>query len=140
MKTKLILIILGLAAITNLRADPVSLSRTEATELHAALTSIAPGLTPENTFTAAEDINALESTARAFKQSYGKLLQLQQQATTPQTIAKFRDEDTKFAAAAEEKRVYDLKPITLNKDEVKAANINATTLAAILRLLKPEKK
>lgn len=138
MKTKL-LFILGLAA-TELRADPVTLSRTEATELHAALTSISAGLSPENTFAAADDINALEGTAKGFKQSYGKLFQLQQTATTPELVAKFRDEDAKFAAAADEKKVYDLKPFTLSKEEVKAANVNATTLAAILRLLKVDKK
>lgn len=118
------------------RAEPVSLSKTEAFELHAALTALAPGLSPENTLFAADAINVLEPDAKAFRTGYGKLLQLQQQATTPELAEKFKSEDAKFAVVADEKRTYQLPILTITKEDIANTKLSASTVATIKRLLK----
>lgn len=132
------------------RAEPVTLSRTEAFELHAALSALSPGLSPENMFAAADAINALESPAKSFRLAYAKLLQLQQaanaQGATPETLAKFREEDAKFSAEAERKTTYEIPLLNISKDELKAASnppngqggITVAQLAIIRRLLKAD--
>lgn len=124
-------------------AEPVTLTRSEAFELHDALTKLSPGLSPDNTFTVADNINALDVTAKAYRTAVGKVIQAQQVAQvaqTPESLAKFKEEDAKLATAAEERRAYELTPFVLTKDEVKAANISALQLATIKRLLKPDPK
>ena len=142
MKTIIRILILAAAvfATASLRSEPVTLTRTEAFELHAALTDLSNGLSPDNIFIVADDINALDVTAKTYRAAVSKILQLQQTVNaspTPENIASFRAEDAKLAAAAEEKKVYELKMPELTKDEVKAAKISATQLATIKRLLKP---
>lgn len=140
LKSLLALVSFALLLALPARSEPVTLSRTEAFELHAALTKLSPGLTPDNTFLAADAINALEPTANAFRTGYAKLVQIQQAATTPEAIAAFRASDEKFSAIADERRTYDLTVFALTKDEVKAAGITASQLAVIKRLLKKDEK
>lgn len=131
-----------------LRADPVHLTKTEAFELHDALTKLSPGLTPENTLFAADAINALTPDASAWRTGYAKLMILQAAANaptaTPEMIAAFREADTKFSNAAEAVKVYDLPLFSISKEEIKASvdpktglpALNANSIATIKRLLK----
>lgn len=136
--------VIALVALTSFaRAEPVTLTRSEAFELHSALSQLANGLTPENTLAAADDLNTLEPAAKSFRQGYTRLLQLQavaDAAKTPEAVATFRDADSKFTTAVEEKKTYELTIITLTKEEIKAANVSVTQVAAIKRLLKPDPK
>lgn len=142
-KRSLFLIGLVTLALATASAEPVSLNRSEAFELHTALSQLAPGLSPENTLAASDDINALDGAAKSFRSGYAKVLQLQalaDAAKTPEALKEFREADAKFAAAVEEKKAYDLTPIVFTKEEVKASNITAASLAVIKRLLKPDIK
>lgn len=140
----------GSAAPTN--AEPVPLTKTEAFELHDALTKLSPGLTPENTLYAADAINALSADANAWRTGYAKLMILQnaanQPGAAPELATAFREADAKFAAVADAVKVYDLTIFTITKEEIKAsidpktglAAINANSIATIKRLLKPTPK
>lgn len=127
-------------------AENVQLTKTEAFELHSTLTKLSPGLTPENTMTAADAINILAGDAAAFKSGYLKLMILQnaanQPGATPETLAAFREADAKFAAAADVTKVYDLPLFAITKEEIKASTppIDANTVATLKRLLKPAAK
>lgn len=133
-------------------ADPVRLTKTEAFELHDALTKLSPGLTPENTILAADAINALTPDAVSWRTGYSKLMVLQnaanQPGATPELLASFRLEDSKFTAVVEAAKVYDLPLFTITKEEIKSSvdpktglpAINANNLATIKRLLKPAPK
>lgn len=131
-----------------LNAEPVSLTRTEAFELHDALMKLSPGLSPENTFFAADAINALSSDANAWRVGYGKLLVLRDAANapgaSPDLQTAFREADAKFAAVADSAKVYELPLLSITKEELKASvdpktglpAMSAMTLATIRRLLK----
>lgn len=128
-----------LILILTARAEPVTLSRAEAFELHTAIAALSPGLTPETTLAAADTLNALEATAKGVRQGYAKLLQLQQtaeSAKTPEAVFAFHEADTKFSAAVDEKKTYDLALFTLTKEDVKGANITVAQVATIKRLLR----
>lgn len=147
-----LLILAALVGLSPLRAEPVHLTKTEAFELHDALTKLSPGLTPENTFYAADVINALTSDATAWRTGYTKLMILQSAANTPgatpETLAAFRDADLRFSTAADVVKTYDLSVFSITKEEVKASvdpktglpAMNANSLATIKRLLKPVPK
>lgn len=150
MKTTILLLAAVFTA-SLVSADPITRSRSEAFELHDALTKLSPGLTPENTFIAADDINALDADAKAYRVAFAKLLQLQQVAEvtkTPESLATFRTEDAKFTVLADEKRVYELKLLVITKEEIKAVidpktglpALSPFTLATIRRLLTPDPK
>lgn len=146
------LLFLAALAGLSLHAEPVQLTKTEAFELHDALTKLSPGLTPENTLYGADIINALASDANAWRSGYSKLMVLQnsvnQPGATPEMAAAFRDADTKFAAVAETTKVYDLPVFSITKEEIKASidpktglpAITANIVATIKRLLKPMPK
>lgn len=147
-----ILLLAALAAFFPLRAESVSLSRTEAYELHAALTALQGGLTPENTFAAADAINVLDADAKSYRLAATKVLQAQaaaQATNTPEATAAFRKLDEDFAAKAAEIKAYDLAPFTITAAEIKAtqlpsagqAGITGAQIATIRRhlMLKPDK-
>ncbi len=129
-------------------AEPVQLTKSEAFELHDALTKLSPGLTPENTLFAADAINALTPDANAWRSGYTKLMVLQAAANapgaTPDAIAAFRAEDAKFSVAAETPKTYDLTIFVITKEEIKASvnpqtglpAMSANSIATIKRLLK----
>lgn len=134
-------ILAAVLGVVSLRATPVELSRSQVFELHSALSALAPGLSPESTLAAADDINTLQADAEAFRMGYAKLLQLQQTAEavkTPAAVAAFRDADAKFTAATSARKTYDLTVFKLTASDVGAAHLSAATVATILRLLKPK--
>jgi hypothetical protein len=134
-------LVILLAAIS-VRAETVELTRNEAYELHTALSALAPGLSPDATLAAADDINALQADADAFRQGYAKLLQLQQTANasnTAEAVASFHEADAKFSAAISAKKAYDLSLVPITKEDIAAAHLSASTVATIKRLLRPKK-
>jgi hypothetical protein len=144
MKTILTMLAVLVAAFTA-KAEPVTLSRSEGFELHQALTALSPGLSPENTLAAADDINALDADARAYKLAATKVVQAQyaanQKDAAPALIIAFQRLDEDFAAKADNRKTYDLTLFSISKDELKASTgVTAAQIAVIRRLLKADAK
>lgn len=140
--TKLFALAAALSALS-LNAEPVTLARTEAFELYQALNTLTAGLTPENTLAAADNINALEPDAKAYRMAATKVIQAQAKANaadaTPADVAAFRKLDDDLAAKAEVRKTYQLSVLSISKEEIKSAGgLTPAQLATIRRLLKPD--
>lgn len=117
---------------------PVSLSRLEATNLHAVLNSIQTGLSPTNAINVADDINVLLPIA----QSYAKGQQAAQRA---QVLLVGSDQIEKLARQialseeverkGEEILTLELTLIEITADEIKEAKLAPGALAVVRRYL-----
>lgn len=139
-----ILILAALAAITLGSAAPIKLTRLEAYRLHAALEAVAPGLTPDNTFIASDDLTVLAPHAEAFRKA-----DVARQRAEARIRAGAGDDASKlekiialgeaFDARAADEIPVDLQPIDISKDEQKEARIPPAVLTLLRRYLSPPK-
>lgn len=140
MKTPILTLLFSLLIPVVLRADPVTLTRAQAWELHETLTALADGLTPDNTMTAADDINALEPVARSYRAGYAALERVRLSADTPEKAVAYAKAAEDFDRKGDEPMTFELTLLILDKREIAAAKVTSRQLAAINRLLKPKVK
>lgn len=142
MKNKILILIgLALALATVAVAEPVKLTRNQASELYAALAQIEPGLSAANAVTAADNLNALRPHVEALDK--GKVAAQRQLRALPKTA------DAESAALAitdqleakgEERVEVQLVRFELTPDEITQAKIRPLFLATLRQYLQPPKK
>jgi Flp pilus assembly protein CpaB len=138
---KLLLIVLAVALRAAAFAEPVTLSREQATKLHSALDAIAPGITPANTIIAADNLNALQPIADGIRKGAVRMAREQARLSDgAERTAKAMQLAEAFDAKAEEPVTLDLTPLEISNDEIKEAKISPAVLSVIRRHLKPAKK
>ena len=141
---KSILLLLALLASRSaLLADPVKLSRADASDLFVALSTIGEGMLPANTIAAADNVNALRPHVESFDK--GKIAY--QRAVRALAKSKADDVDlqadrltAELEAKAAELVTVDLAPLALTDEEITAAKIKPANLAVIRRWLLKSKK
>lgn len=147
MKIKTPLLILAAlassAACAFAQTNRVEMTNDEAAGLYAALDSLKPGLTPDNTGLVALDLNALRPVASAhdkalveFQTSIAEL----QSSSDPKRDDKMLAASRSFSAFGSRKVSVDLEPIVVSKDEMKPAQVSGHALSLILEFLSPPPK
>jgi len=146
MKRKTPLLLAALASLASTAfSDPVKVSLTndDATALYAALDSLKPGLSPDNTGLVALDLNALRPVASAHDRS---LVEFQtsvselQSSSDPKRDDKILASSRSFAAFGSRKIIVDLEPLVISKEEMKPAQVSGHALSLILEFLSPPPK
>lgn len=119
-------------------AVPVTMTRQEASTLHAALSSVQAGLSPVATMAAADDINALVNIAQTLQkgQIAAQRLQLLVPAG-PDQLAKQLEIGKSIEDAADKPVTIELTLIDVTPEEIKDAKIAPIALSVIRRFLAP---
>lgn len=134
---KKLILILAIAFATAIQAAPVTITRTKMSELFIALKGIGPGLTPQNTGIAADDINAMEKLVdardKAITQAQRDALSIDRQ--DPEFGAKQKKIQDSFDAFSETETKIELTPLTISDNEIRDARIAPGTLAIIRKYL-----
>lgn len=136
MTTKLLCCFLTLVSICF--ADKVTLSRTAASELYAALASTEAGLSPSNTVIAADNLNALRPQVEALdkgKSAYQRAFRLLAKSNSSDVDGKAQSLADDIEAKASEEVDFNLTPMAFSDDEITNAKIKPAALAAIRRHL-----
>src|ERR1043166_6130150 len=138
---KRFLIAAALCCIPIIRADNVTLSRQQATELYISLGTAEAGFSPANTIAAADNLNALRPHVEALdkgKAAYNRAERALLKAAPPDAEAQGEKLATELEAKANEAITVALVPLNLTEDELAAAKVKPAALSVIRRwLLKP---
>lgn len=121
-------------------AEPMQLTRNQASELFVALAKLEPGLNAANAITAADNLTELRPVIEAFDK--GKLAAQRQIRALPKTEdleAKAQAIIDALDAKGAESVKLDLARLDLTPDEITAAKIPPAQLAIIRQHLKPKK-
>lgn len=140
MKFLLTLAAVALAA-TLASAEPIKLTRAQASELYLALTRLEPGLSPTNAISAADNLNELRPSVESLDK--GKLAAqraLRRLADAPDRETKAEALADSLDAKAAEEITLNLAPFDLTQDEITAAKVAPRDLATLRRHLRPAKK
>lgn len=119
------------------RAEPIDLTRQQASELFVALTRIEPGLTAENVVVAADNINALKPIVEALDK--GKVRASRDIDSLPasaERTAKAWALREQIDAKGDEPVKVDLIRFDVSPDEIKAAKIAPRDLAPLRQFLR----
>lgn len=128
------------ALVVSAFAEPIELTRQQASDLFVALNRIEAGLSAENVVTAADNINALKPGVEALDK--GKVRAQRDMDALPMTddrAAKAWTIRDKLEAKTEEKIIVELTRMEIASDELKAAKVRPTDLAPIRQFLRPKK-
>lgn len=130
--------------VSSLCAEPVKVTRAQASELYVSLASSEAGLTPTNAIVASDNLNALRPVvealdkARAARDRKLRSIAKVQPADAQDQAQKAVDD---FDAVSEIEVTVTLKPMALTDDEVKDSKLKPIHLSVVRRwLLPPEPK
>lgn len=138
-KIAILSVILG--AMITANAEPIALTRQQASDLFVALNRIEPGLTPDNVVIAADNINALKPVVDALDR--GKVRaqrEMDALAATDDRAMKAWAIRDKIEAKGDESVNLDLTRLEISADEIKAAKVRPSELAPLRQFLRPKTK
>lgn len=137
MKLKLFVFALAVIAGVSLRAEPIELTRQQASDLFVALNRIESGLSAENVVVAADNINALKPLVEALDR--GKVRAQRDMDMLPPSddrAAKGWAIRDMLETKCDEKIVVDITRMDVSADEIKAAKVKPVDLAPLRQFLK----
>lgn len=125
-------------------AEPIKLTRGQASDLFVALATLDAGMNPANAVSAADDINALRPTVEALdkgKVAFQRSARSLAKSQAPDADEKAQALADDLALKADEPVTLELTTFLLSDEEITATKIKPSTLAVIRRwLLKPSAK
>lgn len=116
----------------------VQLSRAEASELYVALVTIDAGLSPGNTVTAADNVNALRPLVESLdkgKVAYNRAVAAVVRSKPADVDAQVEKLALELEAKADERFTVQLRPLNIADEEITAAKVKPATLAVLRRWL-----
>lgn len=129
-------VVLFILSAVILHAEPIELTRQQASDLFGALTAIEPGLSVDNIITASDNLMALKAPAESLEK-------LRTRASRDLDFLPASDDKQQkawaineaFFAKRDEVVVVELKRMDLSSDEIKAARITPRLLGPIRAFL-----
>lgn len=123
--------------IASVRAEPIELTRQQASDLFVALNRIEPGLAAENVVVAADNINMLKPAVESLDK--GKVRAQREMDALPASDdrnAKAWAIRDKIEQKGDEKITVDLTRMDVTADEIKAAKVRPADLAHLRQFLR----
>jgi len=119
-----------------LYADPIDLTRQQASDLFVALQRIDPGLSPDNVVVAADNITALKPIVEALDKGKVRAQREMDALSGEDRAAKAWAIRDKIEAKGDEVVKIDLTRMEITADEIKAAKVRPADLAPLRQFLK----
>jgi hypothetical protein len=120
-------------------ADPVKITRNQASELYQALATLDAGVTPANIGLAAENLVALRPAVEALDKAKTAAQRDARGLTVEANAAAIRKLEDSLDAFGSGEVTVDLKPFRLTDDEIEKAKIRPIVLAVLRQHLTPKK-
>lgn len=119
-----------------LYADPIDLTRQQASDLFVALQRIDPGLSPDNVVVAADNITALKPIVEALDKGKVRAQREMDALSGEDRAAKAWAIRDKIEAKGDEVVKLELTRMEITADEIKAAKVRPADLAPLRQFLK----